>query len=179
MCVSFGLSAQVCYGSLSVRLFVCPVSLSLCLSLHFASQGTSVVHSPLPLSVSLSLCLSVCLCLLLCKVRLSSVIRRPARTQSPSENRRESPSKIAPRRMPGVPKSSENRCRDPLGKPCAVQERSEGVPGASSERLGASPGRPESARRVSKSAPGRQKDRQGVPENAPRRPKLTPSRVLE
>ena len=138
MCVSFGLSAQVCYSSLSVWLFVCPVSLSLCLSLHFASQCTSVVHSRLPLS--LSLCLSVALsisafCFATCVVRhsLASSLAKSMRksTRKSIRNRSREGSwgtqnrvKIAPGTLSGglvapksVPKASRERRRSVSGRP--------------------------------------------------------------
>ena len=73
-------------------------------------------------------------------ISLFAAIRWPARSQNPCENRRQNPSKLAPGRVPGDPKSSQNRVWDPLGAPRGTQERPEGVSGASSERLGASPG---------------------------------------
>ena len=85
--------------------------------------------------------------------------------------------KSVPAEVPGHPKSSQNRSRDPLGMPRGAQERPGGILGASQERLGASLARPGSAQGASKGAPGGQKGRLGAPGSAPRRPKSIPSRV--
>ena len=62
-----------------------------------------------------------------------------------------------------------------LGRLEGSLERPKGVLGASWERLGAS----RRAQRVPEDSPGRQKERPGAPDSAPRRPKLTQSRVRE
>ena len=98
-----------------------------------------------------SVCLSVRLTVESCPVCL------PTRSQNQSKNTAKIDRRSIPGDALGHPKSTQNRCLDPLGRPRGVQERPEGVSGASRERPGASPARSGSARRVAKGAPGRQK----------------------
>ena len=134
MCVRFGLSAQVCYSTLSVTLFVCPVSLSLCLSLHFASQCTSV-HSHLPLS--LSLCRSVYLCLL-----LRNVCRPPFAGQLARKVHAKIDAKIVPKSLPGEARETPNRDKIASGTRSGRSVAPRIVPKASRERLRSVSGRP-------------------------------------
>ena len=131
---------------------------------------------------SLSLCRAFLLRIVCLSVRLtveSCPVCLPTRSQNQSKNTAKIDRRSIPGDALGHPKSTQNRCLDPLGRPRGVQERPEGVSGATRERPGASPASSGSARRVAKRDPGRQKGRPGAPGSAPRRPKSTPSRVRE
>ena len=107
------------------------------------------------LSLRAFLLRSVCL-----SVRLT-VESRPVCWPAHSKNQSKNTAKIDRRSIsgdaPGHPKSTQNRSRDPLGRPRGVKERPEGVSGASQEHPGASPASSGSAWRISKGDRGPRK----------------------
>ena len=121
---------------------------------------------PFALSWSSFLLRNVCL-----SVRLtveSDAVCWPARPQNRSTIIAKIDRKSIPGEVPGHPKSTRNRCRDPPGPPRSAQERPEGVSGASRERPGSVLGRPRS---VPGELQGRPGDSPGPPWHAWRRPR--------
>ena len=104
---------------------------------------------------SLSLRRAFLLCSVCLSVRLtveSRAVRWPTRSQNLSKITAKIDRRSIPGDAPGQPKSTQNRCLDPLGRPRGVQERPEGVSGASREPPGAPGESPRTTRDARKGA---------------------------